>query len=196
MVKKTNNEITVKVKSSKEELINDLNKKGFVRGTTFSLDDYYFIPNDLDIEVLSTRDIISKSIIIRDILDDNNIYIKKITYKIKEIDDNGDILSQESINCEIKDVEQAKTLLQAIGYKQIMNIKEDDIVYYKDNLELAIKDIQNGDILIEIEAEPNSPFDTIEKLKKVIIDLNIPILPNEFFIKKAEIELNKILNRQ
>ena len=34
-----------------------------------------------------------------------------------------------------------------------MNIKEDDIVYEKDGFELAIKDIKNGDNLIEIETE-------------------------------------------
>ena len=30
----------------------------------------------------------------------------------------------------------------------------------------------------------------------LISNLELPILPNKFFIKKAEIELNKILNRK
>lgn len=194
MVVKDNNEITVKVISSKEKLIAVLKQKGFTSGRTFTLDDYYFIPNELDVQNLTTREIISKCIIIRNIFDDN-VYKKKITYKIKKIDNNGDILSQKAINCDIYDIEQAKMLLEAIGYHQIMNIKEDNIIYFKGNLELAIKDIKNGDILIEIETEPNSDFDTIDKLKKVIINLEIPIENNEFFIKKAEIELNKILSR-
>lgn len=194
MVVKDNNEITVKVISSKEKLIAVLKQKGFTSGRIFTLDDYYFIPNELDVENLTTREIISKCIIIRNIFDDN-VYKKKITYKIKKFDNNGDILSQKAINCDIYDIEQAKMLLEAIGYHQIMNIKEDNIIYYKGNLELAIKDIKNGDILIEIETEPNSDFDTIDKLKKVIINLEIPIENNEFFIKKAEIELNKILSR-
>lgn len=194
MVVKDNNEITVKVTSSKEELITNLKRKGFNTGRTFILDDYYFIPNELNIENLGTREIISKCIIIRNIFD-NDIYKKKITYKIKEFDNNGDILSQKAINCDIYDIEQAKQLLEAIGYHQIMNIKEDNIIYFKDNLELAIKDIRNGDILIEIETVPNSDLDTIDKLKKAITNLEIPIVPNEFFIKKAEIELDKILNR-
>lgn len=194
MIEKNNNEITVKITSSKEKLIEILKEKGFQKGRTFTLDDYYFIPKEFDLESMSTRDIISKSVIIRNIFS-NNVYRKIITYKIKDIDHNGDILSQKSINCDIYDIEQAKSLLKAIGYYQIMNIKEDNIVYYKDNLELAIKDIKDGDILIEIETEPNSNFDTIEKLKKAVINLNLPVLPNKFFIKKAEIELNKILSR-
>lgn len=194
MVVKDNNEITVKIISSKEKLINDLEQKGFSSGRTFSLDDYYFIPNELNIKEISTREIISKCIIIRNTFDDN-VFKKKITYKIKEFNNNGDILNQKAINCDIYDIEQAKLLLEAIGYHQIMNIKEDNIIYFKDNLELAIKDIKNGDILIEIETVPNSNLDTIDKLKNAITNLEIPILPNEFFIKKAEIELNKILNR-
>jgi predicted adenylyl cyclase CyaB len=194
MIVKNNNEITVKAICSKEKLISVLIKKGFTSGRTFTLDDYYFIPKELDIKNLDTREIISKCIIIRDIFD-NNIHSKEITYKIKEFNDNGDILSQKAINCDIYDIEQAKLLLESVGYKQIMNIKEDDIIYLKDGLELAIKDIKNGDILIEVETEPNSDFDTINKLKNVITNLEIPIVANEFFVKKAEIELNKILNR-
>lgn len=191
MDQKDNNEITVKVTSSKEELIQILEKKGFLPGNSFSLDDYYFVPNDLDLKKMTTRDILSKAVIIRNIFE-NNVYIKKITYKIKEFNSNGEILNQKAINCNIDDIEQAKQLLTAIGYKQIMNIKEKDIVYYKEQLALAIKDIKNGDILIEVETEPNSEFDTIDKLKNVIKNLDIPIEPNQYFIKKAEIEFDKI----
>lgn len=194
MNEKTNNEITVKVTCSKDQLINFLKEKGFKLGRVFTMDDYYFIPNNLDINNLTTRDIISKCIIIRNILDDK-VYKKILTFKIKNIDNNGDILNQKSINCDIYDIEQAKAFLKAIGYIQVMNIKEDDMVYYKNNFELAIKNIKNGDILIEIETDPNSDFDTIEKLKNAVIDLKIPVLENEFFIKKAEIELNKVLGR-
>ena len=41
MVVKDNNEITVKVISSKEKLISVLKQKGFTSGRIFTLDDYY-----------------------------------------------------------------------------------------------------------------------------------------------------------
>ena len=44
------------------------------------------------------------------------------TYKIKNIDEKGNILNQESINCNILDIEDAKKLLKAIGYEEIMKI--------------------------------------------------------------------------
>ena len=75
-----------------------------------------------------------------------------------------------------------------------MNIKEKDIVYEKDGLKLAIKDIENGESLIEVETvKDNQKLDTIEKLKAVINELQIPIDTNDYFVKKAEIELKKIL---
>ena len=124
MIVKDNNEITVKVISSKEKLITDLEQKGFSSGRTFSLDDYYFMPNELNIKEISTREIISKCIIIRNIFDDN-VYKKKITYKIKKFNNDGDILNQKAINCDIYDIEQAKLLLESIGYHQIMNQSRD-----------------------------------------------------------------------
>lgn len=75
-----------------------------------------------------------------------------------------------------------------------MTIKEKDIVYEKDYLKLAIKDIENGENLIEIETiEDNLDFDTIDKLIKKINELKIPINTEDYYVKKAEIELEKSL---
>lgn len=189
---KSCNEITVKVTTSKEELIKVLKEKGFKYIREFSLDDYYFVPNKLDIKSLSPREILAKCLIVRNIFDEGK-YKKKITYKIKEINNIGEIINQKAINCDIYDIDQAKNLLEAIGYYQIMNIKEDDLVYKKGDLELSIKDIKDGDILIEVEVDENTEFNTIDKIKKVVQNLEIPIVKNEFFVKKAEIELGKIL---
>ena len=76
-----------------------------------------------------------------------------------------------------------------------MNIKENDIIYYKHNFELAIKFIENSDILIEIETEPDTKWDTVENIKSIISEMDLPIEKDNYFIKKAENELNKILKR-
>ena len=143
---------------------------------------------------MTTRDILSKAIILRYIVDDGKI-IQKITFKIKNIADNGDIISQKAINCDVLDIEDAKKIFKSLGYYEIMNIKENDIIYYKNKFELAIKFIENSDILIEIETEPNTEWDSIEKIKTIISEIDIPIEKDRYFIKKAENELNKILKR-
>lgn len=194
MAIKEENEITVKVMCTKNELIKHLTDNGFKKCREFTLDDYYFIPKDLDLEKMTTREIISKAVIIRYIVNEENV-VQKITFKIKDIADNGDIINQQAISCDIYKIEDAKKLFKAIGYNEIMNIKEDDVTYSKDGFELAIKDIKNGDILIEIETESNTEWDTIEKIKARISEINLPIEQEKYFIKKAEVELDKILKR-
>ena len=193
---KESNEITVKIKVKLDKFYKLVEEKGFKVVNKFSMDDTYFIPKTLKLETMSTREILSKAVLIRDIKSGISDRItKKITLKIKNFDECGNILSQESINCDILNIEDAKKLLRAIGYKEIMNIKEDDVVYEKDGFELAIKDINNGDKLIEVETEENNDFDTVEKLIKKVNELEIPIYTDNYFVKKAEIELDKDLNR-
>lgn len=165
---KEENEITIKITCSNEQLIKHLTDKGFCEGRKFTLDDYYLIPKDLKLDDLTTRDILSKAVIIRYIVDDGKI-IQKITFKKKDINGNGEILSQKAINCDVLDYKAGINLFNELGYYQIMNIKESDIIYYKDKLELAIKFIENSNTLIEIETDDN--FKTIVELKQLVTEL-------------------------
>ena len=193
---KDSNEITVKIRCELNELYKIVEEKGFKVVDKFSMDDTYLIPETLNVDKMNTREILSKAVLVRDIRRQMpNRIIKQITFKIKNFDEYGNIISQESINCDILETEDAKKLLKAIGYKEIMNIKEDDIVYEKDGFQLAIKDIKDGDNLIEIETEENKDLNTTEKLIKKVNEIQIPIYKDNYFVKKAEIELDKILNR-
>ncbi len=191
---KENNEITLKIKCELNEFYEIMKKKGFKVIDKFRLDDTYFIPKDLKLNKTNIRYILSKAVLVRDITDEiSDEKTKLITFKIKEFDENGKILNQESVNCKIYDIEDAKKLLKAIGYKEIMNIIEDDVVYEKEGFEIAVKDIKNGDNLIEIETTDNDELDTIEKLIKKVNELEIPIYTDNYFVKKAEVELEKII---
>ena len=191
---KENNEITLKIKCELNEFYEIMKKKGFKVIDKFRLDDTYFIPKDLKLNKTNIRYILSKAVLVRDITDKmTKERPKLITFKIKNFDENGKILNQESVNCKIYDIEDAKKLLKAIGYKEIMNIIEDDVVYEKEGFEIAVKDIKNGDNLIEIETTDNDELDTIEKLIKKVNELEIPIYTDNYFVKKAEVELEKII---
>ena len=196
---KQENEITMKVNCEMKELCKILENKGFKIVDKFTMNDIFMIPNALkpQIKDLTSREILKEAILIRDIEDqisDNKT--KKITFKKKEFSKDGDILSQEAINCDILNIDEAVNFFQAIHYYKIMNIKERDIIYGKNDFEIAIKDIKNGDNLIEVETVSNNVnIDTIEKLKKQIIKLQIPVDTSNFFVKKAEIELDKIIKR-
>lgn len=193
---KDSNEITIKATCQLDELLKSLEDKGFERIKTVTLDDFFMVPNDLDIDKMTTRDILSKAVLVRGLYaPDGKELDHLLTFKRKQFDENGDILSQDSINCGIKSVEDACSLMKAINYKELMRIIENEYIYQNDELQLEVKDIVDGDLLMELETGENPKYNTIEKLKQAVIDYEIPIEPDKYFIKKAEDRLNQILNR-
>ena len=190
------NEITLKIKCELDEFYKILEEKGFEIMDKFSMNDTYFVPKELELSQINTRKILSKAVLVRDVTGKmSNRRTKLIKFKIKNFDEHGNILNQEAVNCNILEIDDAKKLLRAIGYKEIMNIKENDIVYEKDGFQLAVKDIQNGDNLIEIETEEKKELCTIEKLIQKVNEIGLPVYTDNYFVKKAETELNKILSR-
>ena len=176
-------------------MCNLLENKNFIVTDEYCLNDTYFIPKELDLENITHREIISKAIILREITETmSNQQIVKLVFKTKQIDINGDILSQKKYECEILNVKDGETFINSIGNKKIMTIKEYDKSYEKDDFKITIKDIENGEKLIEIETvEDNKELDTIEKIKDKVNQLELPLDTNDYFVKKAEIALKNIL---
>lgn len=189
------NEITVKLKCNIEEISEILENNNFTVVEKFYLHDKYFIPKALKLQNLTSREILSKAILLRNFDEEiPNRKQYKLTFKTKKIDKDGMILKQDKVECEIASIEDGEKFLKSIGYHEIINIKENDVVYEKEGLKIAIIEIENGDKLIEVETvDDNEKFDTIEKLKQKIEKLNIPIDKSNYFVKKAEKELEKVL---
>lgn len=194
------NEITVRITCSLQEIYNILKSKGFSIVDKYNLEDTYYILNNIDIMEQPIREILKKYVLIRnitqfvpdDFIDSYNLFT--MTFKNKKITLDGTIISQDKKDCQIQNMEQGKAFIESLGYKEIMTIKENSIVYGKGKLKLAIKDVVNGDNLIEIETiEDDAELDTTDKLKATINELQIPIDTNDYFVKKAEIELKKII---
>ena len=103
------------------EFYNIVEEKGFKIIDKFSMDDTYFVPEEEELGKVNTRDILSKAVLVRDIIGKmSNRRTKLITFKIKNFDESGNILNQKSVNCNILEIEDAKKLLKAIGYKEEM----------------------------------------------------------------------------
>ena len=196
MAVENTNEITVRVKGDLNDFYKNIEEKGFKVEDKFKMDDTFFIPENLDLENMSAREILTKAVLVRIVERGNGRIVKNITYKRKVFDEQGNILSQSKVECDVLDIEDAKRLLTAIGYKEIMRIKESDIAFGKDGFSFAVKDIENGEKLIESEANPDiEDMNTLDKIKIMFDKYEIPIYKDDYFIKKAELELNKILKR-
>lgn len=194
---KVNNEITVKIKGDIESFKSNLERNGYKETGHFVLYDTFMIPENLEIEKLSTREIISKAIIIRKVDDIAKKEIRQdISFKFKKYDENGDILEQKSTRLKVLDCQEAENFMKVIGYKKLMNITEEDYDYQKGNIFLTTKDVHDGDKMIEAETQESNPnFNSIEKIKETLKAENLPLDFTDCFIKKAEVQLNKILNR-
>ena len=185
------NEITVEVNTNLEELISILESKGFKLKEKYDLNDIYLI-NKLD-KKGDYLSMLNKCILIRHIIEENK-ETKMLTYKYKEYNDNKEITKQGKVKVKIDDIDNSKLLFEKLNFEELIRINDHMLVYATDKDEVVIQNVNNKHIYIEIEDEchyANRVYKSIDEMKDVIRNNNIPIKNNDFFVKKAEIELQE-----
>ena len=192
---KIENEITVLVTGSFDELHNSLIKNGFIVKDKYITHDIYMINKDIDINKLDTLDILKKCAIVREITG-----IKKVLlYKHKEYSDNGDIIVNGKIECPIEDTLKAIKFMEAINYQKLIEINDNCTEYANDEIELIVQEVNDKYIFFEVEDTlryTNKKFKSIDEMIDVINKYNLPFKKNNYVVKKAEIILNEKLNRK
>ena len=187
---KYENEITVQVTCSYEELHNLLIKQGFKIIEKYTLIDEYLISKDYDLKNKNSLDILKECVIVRYI--ENTL--KELLYKYKEYSNNGDILKQAKVSCKVNDIKEASNFMKTIRYKELIHIQNNSVVYTNDKIEFAVQLVNDKYIFIELEERSEhvkTVFSNIEDMKKVIDSLNIPMVKNNYFAKKAVIVLEE-----
>lgn len=185
-------EITVEVDCTLEELIRIIENKGFKLKETYDLKDIYLINKNEEKSDYLTM--LSNCGLIRDIIEENK-ETKMLTYKYKKYNDKKEIIKQGKVNVKIDDIENSKILFENLGFEELIRINDHMLVYATDKDEFVIQSVNNKHIYIEIEDKCNYAnrfYDSVDEMKSVIINNNIPIKNNNFFVKKAEIELQEI----
>jgi len=187
------NEITVLVTTTYEELYKILLQKGFQIKEEFTMDDDYMILKTIDLNTLTILEILSKCIIIRHIPG----VMKTLLYKKKIYTENKDILEQTKIECPVKDIKKAKEFMEAIHYQTLFSIHSKCIVYLNKNTELLVQ-IMGDYLLIELESKSDyidKEYKTLEEMKEELENYNLPYDKENYFVKKAEIVLQKKLQK-
>ena len=190
------NEITVEVNTTLEDLISILENNGFKLKEIYDLNDTYLINKvDKKGDYLS---MLNKCVLIRHAIDDNK-ETKALTYKYKEYNEKKEITKQGKINVGIDDIDNLKMLFEKLGFEELIRINDHMLVYATDKDELVIQKVNGKHIYIEIEDEchyANRVYNSIDEMKNVITDNNVPIKDNNYFVKKAEIELQEIYGKE
>lgn len=190
---KFGNEITVEIDCSIDELKTILKEFKFKIIDEYDLHDIYMIEKKY-INEENKKKLLKHCVLIRSIVKQKES-IKMIVYKYKEFNKQGDITKQGKISCKINDINEAKLLFEAINYQELININDHIIVMANETDEFAIQLVNNKHIYIEIEDECNyikKKYKNIDEMKNIIVKYNIPIKLNNYFVKKAEIELEEV----
>ena len=191
---KYENEITVQVTCSYEELHNLLIKQGFKIIKKYTIIDEYLISKDYDLRNKNYLDILKECVIVRYI---ENI-VKELLYKYKEYSNNGDIIKQAKVSCKVNDIKEASNFMKTIGYKELIHIQNNSVVYTNDKIEFAVQLANDKYIFIELEDKSeylNKTYSSIEEMKEEINLYNLPIVKDKYFAKKAAIILEDELNK-
>lgn len=183
-------EVTVKVNNSLEQVDSILTKQGFKPIRNSRIEDKYMTNQYKKLTKDNILEILKNCVLVRFLNVNNKEIFKLITYKEKVY--NGSIvISEEKTNVIIDSTEKAKELFEKLGFKKIVEVNYDVIVYEKNGVELAFQNVENLGLLLEYESSKDytkfSDEDIICEKKKMlnkIKKLNINI-GNDYDIKKA-----------
>ena len=194
-------EITVRLDENMQSAIKKLENQGFKKIRESKIDDVYMTPKLNELNKDNIQNILKKSVLLRSLKLENR-EIKKITYKNKEIDKNGDIISEQKINLDCSDLEKARDLFEHLEFEELIRVKYKVMVYSKDKVEYAFQDVENLGVLIEYENMDDfegKSLDEINNTKNNMFEeiKNTGIkLTEEKDVKKAyELILNKYFNK-
>lgn len=183
-------EITVRLAEKVEDAICKLEKEGFTKIRESDIDDIYLTNLDVEIKKENIQKLLKHSVILRNLKLDGKV-IRKITYKNKELDNNGDVISEQKVNLDCNDLIKAESLFGFLGFYKLIEVKYHVIVYEKNGREFAFQIVEDLGTLIEYENTNN--FDgksdleiknTKKDMLKDIKECNISIT-DEYDVKKA-----------
>ena len=141
-------EITVRLIDSVEEAFKKLEESGFKRIRESDIDDIYM--SNMVVKKDNIQEVLKHSVLLRSLKVDGK-EIKKITYKNKELDENGNVLSEQKINLDCTDLAKAERLFLCLEFYNLVEVKYHVVVYEKDGKEFAFQIVDNLGTLIEYE---------------------------------------------
>lgn len=191
-------EVTTRVNNNLEEIDNILTNQGFKIIRTSRIEDKYLKSKDIKVNNSNILDVLKKCVLIRYLCVNKSDVFKKITYKNK-VYQNDVVISEEKININIDDINEARKLFEAINFELLTGVNYDAIVYSNGEIELCFQNVENLGILLEYENvndfEGKSNEEILNEKNNMLNELRMLKLniTDEFDVKKAcELIMNKI----
>ena len=179
------NEITVMLNMTKEEAVRQLSRMGCTHEVTYQINDDYYLPHsaNMDRDVL---ELLNEMVLIRSF---NGKF--KLTVKRKEFAPDGSITAQTNTDLPVESYDRAEAFLNALGYKKVIEIRDEACVMTKDGLGFVIEDVNDGTWLM-LEIEENEHYPRIDDLKEKLKESGLIYDDSDYFVKKAQLVYNRI----
>ena len=183
-------EITSWLLGNLEDQIRLLQEQGFIISLHGRVEDEYLSQNELPITEENVLDILSYAVLLRYLKEENKVY-KKITYKKKEYL-NGEVISEEKYNSPCDDLDTARKLFQALGFKTLVHVRYNVTEVKKDDLHFVFQEVEGLGVVVEYEsphdfsdASPDEIRQEKQKLFQRLKSLGLE-LSDETNVKKAK----------
>lgn len=183
-------EITVRLNENINIAENKLKRQGFKKIRESYINDIYMTNLHEDICKENIQKFLRKSVLLRK-LDIDGTTSMKLTYKNKEFDENGDVISEQKVNVGCDNLEKAKKLFECLDFYNLIEVKYHVTVYKKDDKEFAFQIVENLGNLIEYENTDDFEKKSLKEIQFVkkkmyedIINAGIDIT-EEIDVKKA-----------
>ena len=191
-------EITVQVFSTIEDVVSQLKKQGFKLKEKFVLKDYYFTNfYKQDLKNKTYKELIENSVLVRNVFY-NEQEKTQLIFKNKNIDKDGNVLSEEKLCTKVDNFEVALKIFNTAKFNNWCSLIQNVVVYKNGETEMCVQNVEGLGVFIEYEEEPNMAHLTEEeKLNNMIkylkgLNLNIG---NDFSCKKVLMKYCLINNK-
>lgn len=178
-------EITVRLNEDVKVAIKKLEKLGYKKIRESDIEDIYLTSKLNELNKDNIQYILKKSVLLRKLkLADKEI--KKITYKNKEYDEKGTVISESKINLDCSDLEKAEELFKNLDFERLVVVKYHVIVYSKGTLEYAFQVVENLGTLIEYENSDDFTNKSISEIDNAKDEMYNQILETGINITKEK----------
>ena len=168
-----------------EELKAKMMDMGFKVQEDFQLNDIYMIENDREISMDVADDILSNYVLVRETVGKRIMLV----LKNKKINENGEIVSQKSVKCQISNKDEGYNFMLNLGYKKFLELNDHNVLLTNGKNEIYIQDVSGLGVYLEMEQKnlllDNNNGDTLEEMIDNLKQYNLPIDDGDFFAKKA-----------
>ncbi len=194
-------EITVQIFEDIQDVKKKLSSLGYDEFEIFTGEDSYFTTLRQDeIKVADYKKLLSSSLIIRSFQtkghEEKNNYL---VFKNKTLNDNGDVVAEEKVSTQIKDVESCKKALTLAGLNNWVNLKQQNSFFKKGEFVITVGTVEELDgSFMEIEEYPLianlSENQKIEALKNLANTFEFKT-GDDYSVKKVYMLFKKINNK-